>query len=666
MSEDTVANAANEVAHEISDEDAAALVDAANAADAEDAAEEVNSVNEDDAEDAVEAQLDDIDAIVNEHLIGTFIVSLLDVDTSVFRNSRFEDSAPAIIDGMQATLGGLDKNFDTSQQIQEVSVGHYGDPDVQGEECGLGSYAGFTRLEAMKRDAQSGVIDEWNTAMGYTSPRDEGFIDPRGTGMTIVDLDVARMRIIGTSEEWREAMEDALGSYPVRVRVNDVSSREAYAKSVQENRHRSQPSTGAQAASCAYMRDEFKLTGAQIASDTKLLQAHVSQYLLIADIPTILLAIVEEYGAEDSERELLARCIEEFGRRIYLTKDDQCAILISHARVLGPALRGHKKNSVNMTAALSLMCELCRVDEDGKINRKAARPDLATFTALVNSAKEHGPSIEVASELASDEIASLIAKQGDAAGGDEIDSILDHIGGGGESSVDDSGVDIGSIIGGTDEVNTVNDAGAEVAADPVAAAMAAEAVAAAIADVGGVTADVDTPEVPVAADGAVDFGDLGNLGGELDGAEAGPSDAALADIAEAVTGEKGVASLDASEIAAAVVESKPRSTLLKKAERALLLIHTSVEDAEGSEDPVIRMFGCKPALTICQLATSAALSDAANEGEKDDLNFALSAFLDSVDTFIGEAVKVAAESLNSADYATLVEFAEKIDLDSIM
>lgn len=634
-----------------------------------------DAASEVDEEGFVEAEFDDVDKIIEEHQIGTFIVPLSSVDTNVFYNSRCEDSRPATIAGIQATFGGLSRNFDTSQQIQEVSVGHYGDLEAD-EECGLGVYVGFTRIEAMKRDAQMEVIAAWNDAMGYSSPNDEGYVDPSGTGMTVGVLDVARARVTGTSDEWAELMQEAVDTYPVRIRVNDVSSREAYAKSVQENAHRSEPSTGAKAASCAYMRDNFNLTGAQIASDTKLLQAHVSQYLLIADIPKILLAIVEEYGAEDSERELLARCIEEWGRRTYLPKDDQCAILISHARVLGPALRGHAKNSVDMKAALDLMCELCRVDEDGKINRKASRPDLATFTSLVNSAKEHGAATEIASELASDEIAGLIAKQaaegGSEAGDNEIDDILSHIDDAGVNTVnaastaddDGAGIDIGSIIGSAEEVQAP-----EVAGPAVAPPVAAETptLGTAVEDV----SDVDAVAVPPAAapvvEGEVDFGDLGDLGGgDLDTEGAGPSDTALADIAESVTGEKGVASLDASEIAAAVIESKPRSTLLKKAERALLLIHTAVEDSEDSDDPVVRLFGCRPALTICQLATSAALSDAANESDKDDLNAALSSFLDSVDTFMVEAVKVAAESLNSVDFAKLSEHAEKIDLDSIM
>ena len=125
-------------------------------------------------------------------------------------------------------------------------------------------------------------------------------------------------------------------------------------------------------------------------------------------------------------------------------------------------------------------------------------------------------------------------------------------------------------------------------------------------------------------------------------------------------------SIDADEIADAIVESKPRSTLIKKAERSLMLIHTANEGADESEDSVMKVFGCRPALTLVQLATSTALSDAANDGSKNGLNLELSKFIDTVDAFLSEVIDIASEHLNSAEYTRLTESVAKIDLDTIV
>lgn len=578
---------------------------------------------------------DDVSAIVADRTIGTFIVPLSSIGTSGLRNSREEDFDPATIAGIQSSLGSAEDNADTQDQLQEVSVGFVDD--------GLEAYAGLTRIEAMTRKATFAVIAAWNEAMGYKSPKDEGYISPDGRGLGVA-FSECRDRVSGTSEEWNDRMEEALEAYPVRVRTADVSSREAYARSVEENAHRSNPSVGARGRQCAHMRNEWGLTNKQIANDTKQLEAHVSQFLLIADIPAILDSIATEYGAEDSERELLAKCIEEWGRRTFLRKDSECAIPISHARILGPSLRGHKKNAVDFKAALSLMMELCRVDDDGKIHRNNPKPDLSTFKALVDSAKDHGVQVEV--EVASgtaDEIANLIAQQG---GDDDSDitDMLAHIGGDSETTGETPDIDVSSIISGAEGSNAPDVDITEFT--PEGAKTVSEEDAAS-----PVAADVDVSD-------ALDF----NTDGEVDFDALGAQDDS--EIEPDASGEKSVSSVSTDEIATATIESKPRSTLLKLGTRALVMLHTSAEEDEGSDDEVIRIFGVKPALLICQIATAAAFRSAANE-EATQLNNTLAEIIDAVDEFLSSAVQIAATNLSSAEYRKLAELGTKIDLDKI-
>ncbi len=343
---------------------------------------------------------------VKENGVGTFVLSLADLSNSVFVNTRGSivdgksrvKTSPQHITNIARTLGDNRNN----QQLQALNCALVESGDKDNPITRIGIYEGFTRFEAMSRNALASLIDEWNVENGLKEG-DEDYIIPvnlEEDNDYVPDVDYEhekqRFKIFEAGGEWQDKYVNCLKSYPIKVEiVRDITDKNAFTKGVVGNYARQKPPVWSMASNILTMINVYKMKGIEVAKQIGVTSALVSQYKAVAEIPDNLKRLIEkdeEVNTEDNKK-ILEVCVDEFIRRASLAIEDKCAIQISHSKTLATLLRNATSHKLTFARAIKLMKLLCCIDAEGRLNAQSQTLNLSVFEQHVESAKRAGEKV---------------------------------------------------------------------------------------------------------------------------------------------------------------------------------------------------------------------------------------------------------------------------------
>lgn len=320
---------------------------------------------------------------------GETRITLDRVVTDYFKNYRKK----ALEDDIQDLRASLKKQG----QLQNC-VGQW---IVRDNVAMIATIAGFSRIEALRRNALQKVCDEYNNAMGKNAG-DDGYIACGGKGF---DSHAEREKIKEAGPEWAEKYLNALKNAEVlfkTIKVKD-SMHAAYVN-MDENEKRSDAPLGDKVSRIA----ELVADGAKqsdIAKGMGMTEPAVSHHLKIHQLPDHLIKVfsnleavkkglnMNEGDAKAAQTRALGAVVE-FIRRLDLKKSDPQAISFSHAREFSGEVL-HKKDPLPLTAVYRILIDLTQVDDFGKPTTRST-VDWSVFKTKLADAKQAAKKLDEA------------------------------------------------------------------------------------------------------------------------------------------------------------------------------------------------------------------------------------------------------------------------------
>lgn len=332
------------------------------------------------------------DEVLEAKINGTHWVTLADILVIPGRNPRKKITQEGIAE-KQRSLGD-NRN---RQQIQEVAATiHEGE---NGHKSIL-LYSGYTREEAMERNALKDLITQWNEENNLSSS-DPEYIDPTQKNFGFEGRQV-REQILNHSIEWAERYKEALRQYPIRINVGIFNEKETFVRSSTENLVRTDVSLSSRIHSIMQMTNAFKMKRKDIIAETGISQATISQLLSIGGIKGAMHEFYNiHFGAVDEANEKgkeiwdkLSKAIEEFERRLELPTKDECSIKMASGlhfnSFIKKAIKGKFKWSVVWKVFKTLTC----LDENDNVNESTPSMSSPSFKHLIGVQEVVGNRVE--------------------------------------------------------------------------------------------------------------------------------------------------------------------------------------------------------------------------------------------------------------------------------